>query len=101
MHKLTTTVFGCCRSSRCFGLLKCNMDADQGASPANEQAMTMEEHYKRYCTPATAAWNKARLATDDNRLDWDEWWDTNKHKYNDKMVTGDGGGCLSEATVPQ
>ncbi len=92
IHKLTTTV---------FGLLKGYMDADQGPPPANQRAMTREEHYKRNCTPAIAAWNKARLATDDNRLDWDEWWDTNKHKYNDKKVTGDGGGCLSEATVPQ
>ena len=77
------------------------MDVDQKTSPADHQSIDREQYYKLTCTPAIKAWNEARLATQDNRLDWDKWWDTHKLKYNGEKVNGADGGCLSEATLPR
>ncbi len=43
--------------------------------------LEMERHYQIIRTPAIDEWNKARLASEGNVLDYETWYAANRHKF--------------------
>ena len=61
-------------------------DKETSLDIRTREAIEMAALYEKTRTPATDAWNKARLALPDHILDFDEWWAVHKEEFETKTA---------------